>query len=148
VDDATALATQSLTTRACGADDDQLSQCLLNPVLRVGNSIQAKKGKFSQAPKERVLARDAHRCRVCGEVTNVVHHRKPNVDLEEWLITLCPACHATVERLERLDRYLPPLLLTLWREKHPDAGEQLSFALETPPETMADLQAAGAGKTA
>ena len=98
--------------------------------------------------KARVLARDAYRCRVCGEITNVVHHRKPEVDLEEWLITLCPACHATVERLERLDRYLPPLLLTLWREKHPDAGEQLSFALETPLETMADLQPAGAGKTA
>jgi hypothetical protein len=70
------------------------------------------------------------------------------VDLEEWLITLCPACHATVEPLERLDRYLPPLLLTLWREKHPEAGEQMAFALETPLETIADLQAAGAGKTA
>jgi 5-methylcytosine-specific restriction endonuclease McrA len=61
--------------------------------------------------KANVLARDGHRCRVCGEATNVVHHRRPGCDQEKWLITLCPACHATVERLERLDRYLPPLLL-------------------------------------
>jgi hypothetical protein len=32
----------------------------------------------------------------------VVHHRRPGCDQEKWLITLCPACHATVERLERL----------------------------------------------
>jgi hypothetical protein len=53
-----------------------------------------------------------------------------------------------VERLERLDRYLPPFLLTLWREKHLDAGEQFAFVLETSVETAHDLQATGAGKTA
>jgi hypothetical protein len=80
--------------------------------------------------KAHVLARDGQGCRVCGEATNVVHHRRPGCDPEQWLITLCPACHATVERLQRLDRYLPPLLLALWREQHPDAGEQLAFALD------------------
>lgn len=71
--------------------------------------------------KERVLARDSRLCRVCGVATDVVHHRKPGVDQDEHLITLCPACHATVERLGQLDRYLPPLLLELWREQHPTA---------------------------
>jgi hypothetical protein len=60
-----------------------------------------------------------------------VHHRRPGCDQEKWLITLCPACHATVERPERVDRYLPPLLLALWREQHPDAGEQLALELDT-----------------
>ena len=73
--------------------------------------------------KDRVLARDGGRCRVCGAVSRVVHHRQPGVDRDEWLITLCPACHATVERLGQLDRYLPPLLLLLWREKHPTAND-------------------------
>ena len=81
--------------------------------------------------KERVLARDGRRCRVCSLTTAVVHHRKPGVDQDEWLITLCPACHATVERLQQLDRYLPPLLLQLWREKHAGAGDaQLQFELD------------------
>lgn len=80
--------------------------------------------------KERVLLRDKRRCRVCGIASGVVHHRKPGVDRDEWLITLCPACHATVERLQELDRYLPPFLIELWREKHPDAaGTQLQFEL-------------------
>jgi hypothetical protein len=68
--------------------------------------------------KANELARDGHRCRACGDPTNVVHHRRPGCDQEKWLITLCPACHATVERLEREDRYLPPLLFALWREQH------------------------------
>jgi hypothetical protein len=65
----------------------------------------------------------------CAGVAMMPHHRRPGCDQEKWLITLCPACHATVERLERLDRYLPPLLLALWREQHPDAGEQLALEL-------------------
>jgi hypothetical protein len=80
--------------------------------------------------KERVLIRDQRRCRVCGLTAPVVHHRRPGVDRDEWLITLCPACHATVERLQQLDRYLPPLLLELWREQHPQASDaQLQFEL-------------------
>ncbi len=81
--------------------------------------------------KERVLARDGRSCRVCGVPTAVVHHREPGVDRDEHLITLCPACYATVERLGQLDRYLPPLLVELWREKHRgvDAGK-LQFGWE------------------
>ena len=40
------------------------------------------------------------------------------------------ACHATVERLQQLDRYLPPLRLLLWREQHPEAeASQWHFEL-------------------
>jgi hypothetical protein len=93
--------------------------------------------------KEQVLARDGHCCQGCGTVTNVVHHRKPGVDRDEWLITLCPACHATVERLDRPDRYLPPVLLQLWREQHPDLAEQLALELAASwGATTGDLQAA------
>ena len=83
------------------------------------------------AARRGVLNQDGRRCRVCGASTDVVHHRKPGVDEDRWLITLCPACHATVERLAQQDRYLPPLLLLLWGEQHPDipAG-QLQFELE------------------
>jgi hypothetical protein len=84
------------------------------------------------------------RVRACGDPTNVVHHRRPGCDQEKWLITLCPACHATVERLERLDRYLPPLLLALWREQHPDTREQLALELAASWEaTTGDLPATG-----
>lgn len=74
-----------------------------------------------------VLERDGWRCRVCGAGTNVVHHRRPGHDHPRYLISLCPAHHAIVTRLLVLDRHLPPLLLLLWREQHPDAAEQLLF---------------------
>jgi hypothetical protein len=54
---------------------------------------------------------------------------------------LVSGLYATVERLERVDHYLSPLLLALWREQHPEAGEQLAFALDAPLEvTTGDLQ--------
>ncbi len=52
--------------------------------------------------RERVLERDGHTCRGCGatSVTTVlaVHHRQPGVSSLDLLVTLCPACHAMVER--------------------------------------------------
>jgi hypothetical protein len=36
-----------------------------------------------------------------------------------WLTTLRAARQATVHRPRALDRRLPPLLLELWRERHP-----------------------------
>jgi hypothetical protein len=100
---------------------------------------------------ERVLARDGFCCRVCGTASQVVHHRRPGVDLEEWLITLCPACHATVEHLDLLDRYLPPLLQLLWEEKHPAVAVR-QWTLSFEPTDGLDLflppLGCGAGKTA
>ena len=81
--------------------------------------------------KDQVLARDGRSCRTCGESTSIVHHRKPGCNEIEWLITLCAGCHAVAHRLQRLDRYLPPLLIVLWREQHPDEPfEQLQFEWE------------------
>lgn len=78
--------------------------------------------------KEKVLERDGRRCRACREATDIVHHRKPGVNELEWLITICARCHAVAHRLQRLDRYLPPLLIELWREQHVDpAPEQLQL---------------------
>jgi hypothetical protein len=81
--------------------------------------------------RARVLARDGHRCQACGLPSRVVHHRRPGVHLDQWLITLCPACHATVEHLQWLDRYLPPFLQLLWEEQHPGVRPQ-QLALDLP----------------
>ena len=84
--------------------------------------------------REQVLARDGHRCRGCqaAAVDSVlsVHHREPGRSSLELLVTLCPACHALVERTQVLFRDVPELLRMLWRERHPAASEQMSlFAL-------------------
>ena len=79
--------------------------------------------------KEDVLERDGHCCRACGVPTGIVHHRKPGLNEIDWLIAICARCYAVVHRLQQLDRYLPPLLVELWREQHADpAAEQLQLA--------------------
>jgi hypothetical protein len=79
--------------------------------------------------REQVLARDQHRCRGCqaGSIDTVlaVHHRQPGCSSLELLVTLCPACHAVVERTQVLFRDVPELLRVLWRELHPAASEQM-----------------------
>jgi 5-methylcytosine-specific restriction endonuclease McrA len=89
--------------------------------------------------RRRVLERDRRRCRVCGQAetgkTRIhVHHRRPGISREKLLVSLCPACHARVHRLQVLDRVLPPLAEELWRELHPRAPEQifLGFGPEAP----------------
>jgi hypothetical protein len=79
--------------------------------------------------REQVLTRDQHRCRGCqaGAVDSVlsVHHRQPGLSSLELLVTLCPACHAVVERTQVLFRDVPELLRVLWRELHPAGSEQM-----------------------
>ena len=74
-------------------------------------------------------------CRGCqaSAITNVlaVHHRQPGVSSLDLLVTLCPACHAVVERTQVLFRDVPELLRLLWRELHPAASEQLSLFAPT-----------------
>jgi len=53
--------------------------------------------------RQQILRRDGWRCQSCGTMSNLeVHHRQfrshSGSDLEENLITLCTACHATVHR--------------------------------------------------
>jgi 5-methylcytosine-specific restriction endonuclease McrA len=91
-------------------------------------------GKHFAGLREQVLARDEHRCRGCqaGSINTVlaVHHRQPGSSSLELLVTLCPACHALVERTQVLFRDVPELLRVLWRELHPAASEQMPlFAL-------------------
>lgn len=82
-----------------------------------------------------VSERDSNCCRVCsrpglGRRSLPVHHRRPGVSNGRGLITLCPACHASVHKLLVLRRSIPPLLRTLWREQHPDAPEQLDLEFD------------------
>ena len=58
------------------------------------------------------------------------HHRVPGVSRPALLISLCAACHATVERLQAVRIWLPPQLLILWREQHPGAEYQLPLPIE------------------
>jgi len=46
------------------------------------------------------------------------------------LVTLCAGCHARVHRTRILSRWLPEVLVVLWREWHPDAAEQLQLPME------------------
>jgi 5-methylcytosine-specific restriction endonuclease McrA len=79
--------------------------------------------------REAVLERDGYCCRVCGasgrdKRSITVHHRVPGKSVLHLMISLCPGCHAKVHRTKVVLRELPPLLLVLWREQHPDGHEQ------------------------
>ena len=80
--------------------------------------------------REQVLERDEYRCRVCGasgrdKRSIIVHHREPRVSKLDLMIALCPGCHAKVHRTIAVLSAMPPLLLELWREQHPDGHEQV-----------------------
>ena len=57
-----------------------------------------------------------------------VHHRHSGDHTQ--LVTLCAGCHACVHRSRILRRWLPEILVDLWREWHPDAVEQLRLPVE------------------
>ena len=88
--------------------------------------------KYFNGLREAVLKRDGYSCRVCGASGHgtraiVVHHRVPGVSLLPLMIALCPACHAKVTRTKTVLAAMPPLLLLLWREQHPDGQEQTTL---------------------
>jgi 5-methylcytosine-specific restriction endonuclease McrA len=75
------------------------------------------------------LERDGYACRICGASGHdkrsiTVHHRVPGKSLLHLMISLCPGCHAKVHRTKMVLTELPPLLLKLWREQHPEGQEQ------------------------
>jgi hypothetical protein len=95
---------------------------------RCYSRVRADEKQFAGL-RERVLDRDGHTCQGCHatsvDTVLAVHHRQPGVSSLDLLVTLCPACHALVERTEVLFRDVPELLRVLWRELHPEASEQL-----------------------
>ena len=46
------------------------------------------------------------------------------------MISLCPRCHAKVERTQMVLSEMNPILLELWREKHPQGLEQFALDFE------------------
>jgi hypothetical protein len=94
--------------------------------------------------REAVLERDGYCCRVCGasgrrKRSIVVHHRVAGKSLLHLMISLCLRCHAKVGRTKCVVSEIPPLLLTLWREQHPEGHEQvmIDFTVrEMPAETL------------
>ena len=85
--------------------------------------------------REVVLERDGYRCRGCGapgreKRSIIVHHRVPGVSKLELMISLCPGCHAKVERTKMVLVEMNPLLLELWREQHPDGQEQVMLGFD------------------
>jgi len=74
-----------------------------------------------------------------------MHHRRPGVSELDLMIFLCPKCHAKVERTQIVLVEVTPLLLELWRERHPEGVEQLGFnftakQLLHPPPLLFDLK--------
>jgi 5-methylcytosine-specific restriction endonuclease McrA len=86
--------------------------------------------------REAVLKRDDYRCRARGALVRekrsiIVHHRVPGVSESKLMISLCPGCHAKVERTKMVLAEMNPLLLELWREQHPEGQEQITLAFST-----------------
>ena len=82
--------------------------------------------------REAVLERDGYRCRVCDasgrdKRSIVVHHRVPGRSVLRLMLSLCPGCHAKVHRTQAVLSAMPPLLLQLWREQHPNGHEQVQL---------------------
>jgi hypothetical protein len=96
-------------------------------------SMKRQDEEYYGGLREMVLDRDERRCRACPNLERrklCVHHRKPGVSKLEFMITLCTRCHAIVERTQMVLGEMTPLLLILWREKHPDGKEQLYLPLD------------------
>jgi hypothetical protein len=84
---------------------------------------------FFGGNRESALERDGRACRGCQAQHYLnVHHRHPGDHTQ--LVTLCAGCHARVHRTRILGRWLPEILVDLWREWHPDVVEQLRLPLE------------------
>ena len=57
----------------------------------------------------------------------VVHDRVPGRSVLRLMVCLCPGCHAKVHRTRAALSAMPPLLLQLWREQHPNGHEQVQL---------------------
>src|ERR1039458_5857059 len=95
------------TTNSCPVNSGRLSSktCakrhpeMLRPKVAPPRTDQSS----YECLRQQILRRDGWRCQSCGTMSNLeVHHRQfrshSGSDLEENLITLCAACHASVHR--------------------------------------------------
>ena len=84
---------------------------------------------FFGGNRDSALEQDGRACRGCQSQHYLnVHHRQPGDHTR--LVTLCAGCHARVHRTRILGRWLPEILVVLWREWHPDAVEQLRLPVD------------------
>jgi hypothetical protein len=85
--------------------------------------------RFFGGNRDAALEHDGRACRACHSQHYLnVHHRCPGDHTQ--LVTLCAGCHARVHRTRILARWLPEILVALWREWHPDSVEQLRLPIE------------------
>jgi hypothetical protein len=96
--------------------------------------VEAAGRRILRRATEAVLERDGYRRRGCGalgrERSIIVHHRVPGVSRLDLMISLCPGCHAKVERTKMVLSEMTWLLLVLWREQHPEAQEQIMLGFD------------------
>lgn len=92
-------------------------------------TLKRRDDEYFGGLREQVLERDGYACRGCnaagrGKRAITVHHRVPGLSVLHLMISLCPACHAKVERTKMVLSEMNPLLLVSWREQHPGGTEQ------------------------
>ena len=80
--------------------------------------------------RELVLERDQFSCRACGTPRRLVVHHRSGYNARQFLITLCIRCHVRLHHSRRLRRWVPEVLLALWRELNPSGPLQLQLPLE------------------
>jgi 5-methylcytosine-specific restriction endonuclease McrA len=95
-------------------------------------SLKRQDQEYFGGLREQVLERDEYRCRVFeapgrDKRSITVHHRVPGKSVLNLMISLCPGCHAKVHRTKAVLSQMPPLLLELWREQHPEGHEQTAL---------------------
>ena len=127
--------TQKALSCRCGRE-----RMLANGMCAVCYALKRQDAAYFGGLRELVLTRDGYACRVCGSSGRskrsiTVHHRVPGKSLMHLMLALCPGCHAKVHRTKAVLTEMPPLLLQLWREQHPDGHEQrcLSFHANVSP---------------
>ena len=85
--------------------------------------------RFFGGLREAVLRRDRFRCRVCGSGAALLVHHREGLNERRLLITLCISCHVRLHRYRGFSRWIPRVLLELWREMHPGQPQQLQLSL-------------------
>lgn len=112
------------------------AKILAHGMCAVCYTLRRQDEKYFGGLREKVLEREGYRCRVCDasgrdKRSIIVHHRVPGKSVLNLMISLCPACHAKIHRTRVVIRLMPPLLLELWRELHPEAHEQTALKFST-----------------